>query len=415
MIVDHFVTQLKERGSGIARINGPLHFYQADHWHPIESDLLEQRLGEFSQRRGHRISDSRHFRFRLDLRSQLESHCEPLQPSPGSVAINFRNGTLRVLEGKPTLTEHRIDDGFTYVLPFKYDPAARCPLFNQYLERVLPDKKCRQVVLEFLGWIFLRDLKLEKMLVLHGSGYNGKSVFFDVTRALLGEANVSSLSLSSLKTPEKRLPLLGQLLNYGSEIGGNLSPDIIKLASSGEPLEFRRLYGDLFTSADYARLAFNTNTLPTETEITEGFFRRFLIISFEQTIRDEEKDPELASKIIAAELPGIMNLVMEGIERVRQQRKFSPCAKSDACLAEYRHESDTVAQFLEDDEWYAHTTERTSKAELYQAYTDYCRESGFQALAKKNFAARLKTEHRIGEAKSGGVRYWLIQQEEKVS
>jgi len=414
IIADHLRETLDSKGSGIVRINGQLHLYVNDHWKPLGDDESQAFLGSFAQALGHRTSDSRHFRFREELRKQVESISPSITQPDGQAAVNFSNGTLHIMGETEEWKKHNKADGMTYALPFDYAPDVTCPGFDRYLNRVLPDLECQTVLEEFLGWIFLRELKLEKMLVLYGSGHNGKSVLFDVISALLGESNISALSLESLKTPEKRLPLLGKLLNYGSELSGTVSPDTLKKASSGEPLEFRRLYGDGFTSTDYARLAFNANNLPAETEITEGFFRRFLIIPFDQTITQAEKDPDLARKIIANELPGVMNRVLTGMKRLRASRKFSPCKKAEDCLKSYQLESDTVAQFLDDENWKADDTATVSKGELFQFYRNYCLSSGFHPLGIKNFSSRLKTHHRIKDKKSGGKRSWFISQKENV-
>jgi putative DNA primase/helicase len=414
IIADHFREILSAKGSGVARLNGQLHCYLTDHWKPLTEDESQSILGDFAQALGHRTSDSRHYRFREELRKQLESVSSPIIRPDDHTAVNFHNGTLHIMRDGENWKNHHKDDGMTYALPFDYDPKATCPAFDGYLDRVLPDAECQTVLMEFLGWIFLRDLKLEKMLVLYGSGHNGKSVLFDVMSSLLGEENISSMSLESLKAPEKRLPLVGKLLNYGSEISGCLQSEAFKKAASGEPLEFRRLYGDSFTTKDYARLAFNANNLPSEVEITDGFFRRFLIIPFDQVITMDERDPDLANKIISAELPGVMNRVLAGMNRLRTSRKFSPCQKADECLSAYQLESDTVAQFLDDGGWQADDTETRPKGEFYQDYRDYCTSSGFHALGIKNFASRLKTHHHIQEKKSGSVRSWLISPKENV-
>ena len=75
--------------------------------------------------------------------------------------------------------------------------------------------------------------------------------------------------------PEQRPALANALLNFGSEIDSKCDPDLFKKLASGEPIEARKLYKDPFIMRDYARLAFNANTLPRETEHTTGFFRRF--------------------------------------------------------------------------------------------------------------------------------------------
>jgi putative DNA primase/helicase len=408
IIADHFQEILNKKGSGVARLNGQLHCYISDHWRPLEEGESKSMLGDFAQRLGHRASDSRHYRFREELIKQVDSVSSSIARPDSQTSVNFQNGTLHIMNDKEIWRSHNKDDGMTYALPFGYDADATCPTFDRYLDRVLPDHECQTVLMEFLGWIFLRDLKLEKMLVLYGSGHNGKSVLCDIVNDLLGKVNISSMSLDSLKTPEKRLPLVGKLLNYGSEISGSLSSEAFKKAASGEPLEFRRLYGDTFETTDYARLAFNANNLPSETEITDGFFRRFLIIPFDQKITVEEKDPDLANKISATELPGVMNRMLTGMRRLRVSRKFSQCRKADDCLKAYQLESDTVAQFLDDGCWKPNNIECRSKGEFYQDYREYCISSGFHALGVKNFSSRLKTHHHVREKKSGSVRSWLI-------
>lgn len=409
IITDHFIYSLLARESGLAVIDQLPHVFLGDHWQPLEKDCALRVMGTFAQKIGHRVSDSRHHLFRDDLFKQVLNVADTLKADESCIVVNFLNGTLRITKEGEKLHSHRREDGLTYVLPFDYDPAAECPMFDRFLARVLPDQECRALLMEFFGWIFLRDLKLEKMMILYGSGHNGKSVIFDVISALLGESNVSKLGLSALDRPERRTPLLGKLLNYGSEIKGNLDPDLLKNISSGEALEFRFLYGQNFTSSNFARLVFNANTLPTETECTDGFFRRFLIIPFEETITEDEKDPELAAKIIKSELAGVMMRVLAGMKRVQQARAFSPCTKADDCLKTYRLESDTVAQFLEDAEYQISADETHAKSELYQEYKEYCVMNGFRQLGNKNFSQRLERHHRIPSGKSGAFRYWRLE------
>jgi putative DNA primase/helicase len=54
----------------------------------------------------------------------------------------------------------------TYQLPFEYNPKAQAPLFEQYLNRVLPEKEKQLILAEYLGFLFIpnrsKDLKEEK-------------------------------------------------------------------------------------------------------------------------------------------------------------------------------------------------------------------------------------------------------------
>lgn len=299
----------------------------------------------------------------------------------------------------------------TYQLPFVYDEDAVCPLFDTYLARVLPDPTSQLVLAEFLGWIFLRELKLEKVLVLFGDGHNGKSVFFEIVNALLGEQNITSLGLASLSKIENRSGLANALLNFGSEISDRCDADLFKKLASGEPVEARRLYKDVYIMRNYARLAFNANVLPRNTEQTEGFFRRFLIVPFSETITEKEKDPDLAHKIIDTELPGVFNWVMRGLRRLRVARKFSRCARAEEALTGYRKESDSVAMFLEEEELVPSIDGRLGKNMLYSDYRAYCSIAGCKPLSKVNFGKRLLNGHKITDSKSGGDRFWHLVRE----
>ena len=43
---------------------------------------------------------------------------------------------------------------------------------------------------------------------------------------------------------------------------------------------------------NYAKLLFATNELPKEVEQTHGYFRRWLIVPFDETIPESEQDKE---------------------------------------------------------------------------------------------------------------------------
>ncbi len=412
IIAEEFKKILGEYGGGISKLDGKLHLYMGSHWQPIESEEVQIFMGEFAEKLGHDTTESKIYLYREKLEKQLHQASRRVKRDPSKVVVNFLNGTLHISDSGHEMKPHNLKDGITYRLEFDYSSYCEAPVFQSYLDRVLPDKESQTVLAEFLGWIFLRDLKLEKMLVLLGDGHNGKSVLFDVINALLGEENVSSVGLGSFNKPERRTALLGKLLNYGSEISGNVSPDTLKQMASGEKVEFRRLYGDNFTSDNYARLAFNANTLPSETEMTRGYFRRFLILPFEQVISDEEKDPDLASKIIESELCGVMNWILAGADRLRKTRKFSKCAKSDRCLSKYQEESNTVALYAEESNIEADTAgEGVAEKELYQEYRlGYCIPLGHKPCSFKTFKERMAQLGFIRDNANRNKKWmWLIK------
>lgn len=252
--------------------------------------------------------------------------------------VNFLNCTLDLNTGKPM--PHSYYDYFRYVLPYAYNPNASCPMFMKYLDEVLPEKDAQNVLAEYIGWIFLPDLKLEKVLFLYGAGCNGKSVFVDIIEALLGRDNVSHESLSDMcgeSGDRSRANLAGKLLNTCSDVSPNaFSGDIFKRIASGEPISTRLLYKDVATLTDYARMMFCLNELPKTKDNSKGYFRRFLIVPFNVQIPKSRIAPKLAQKIISTELPGIMNWALEGRARLVRQQGFSDSPICDRELEKYR-------------------------------------------------------------------------------
>lgn len=90
-----------------------------------------------------------------------------------------------------------------------------------YLNEVMPEKEAQDVLAEYVGWLFMPRLKLEKVLFLYGSGCNGKSVFIEIVEALIGDKNISHEALSDLcgeHGANSRSNLAGKILNRCSDV-----------------------------------------------------------------------------------------------------------------------------------------------------------------------------------------------------
>ncbi|GAB3962997.1 phage/plasmid primase, P4 family [Spirosoma harenae] len=405
--VEHLLEQAQLKGYDLCKRNGMIYVFNSAFWQLAEDDELRELLGKTAEQMGVDKFNSRHYEFRERLYRQfLSSGKFPQAPrSQQTVLINLQNGTYEISPEMQCLRPHGKQDFITYQLPFAYKPDATAPIFREYLNTVLPDADLQAILSEYIGYVFIRHLKLEKVLLLYGTGSNGKSVFFEVINALLGGQNVSNFSLQSLTNEAYRAKLADKLLNYGSEIKGSLESDVFKQLASGEPVEAKPLYRDPFIMREYAKLMFNCNTLPKEVEHSEAFFRRFLIIPFEVTITDEQKDPELPAKIIQGELSGVFNWILSGLNRLLKNKKFTQSEKASQVLAKYRSESDTVSVFLQEENYKASLAHIPLQS-IYLEYKNFCTISGFVFLNLKNFKDRLeKNKIQVVRQNSGNVVY----------
>lgn len=378
---------------GLCTKDGFLYLYNGEFWQPTDPDEFKAFMSEAAVKMGVPELEARYYQFKDELYKQFLSASNLKTPESGnSTLINLRNGTFEISSQIQQLIAPRREDFLKYQLPFAYNEKAQCPAFVKYLDRVLPDADCQKVLAEYIGYIFVKNLKLEKALILYGSGANGKSVFFEVVSALIGSENICNYSLQNLTKYDsyQRAELTNKLLNYASEINGKLEASIFKQLVSGEPVEARQIYGKPFVMRDYGKLMFNCNELPKEVEQTNAFFRRFLIIPFIQTIPEEEQDVKLAEKIIADELSGVFNWVLAGLRRLLNNEAFSASETIQNQISKYRKESDSVAMFLDDEGYKPDLLELVPLKDLYLEYRCYCVENGYRSCSSRTLAERLR-------------------------
>lgn len=377
----------------IAKVYDYIYVYNGEYWSKIEVELFKTFLGKVAIKMGNEPYLALHFEFKNNLLKQFLTDGFLAAPTYTSkeILINLQNGTYEISRGIGRLRDFDPKDFLTYQLPFEYDKNAEYKLFKAYLNKVLPDMESQQVLQEFMAYIFTPEMNLEKCLVLLGSGQNGKSVFFNIMCAILGEQNVLNYQMASFTHEYKRAKLLNVLLNYSSEKGNDLEVDIFKALISGEPLQAREPYGQSFTVRNKVRFVINANELPKETEQSDAYFRRFLIVPFEVKISEEEKDPNLAAKIIERELPGVFNWILEGLDRLVFNQKFTDCKKSTKAVEEFRKSSDSVALFVEECNIMPDSETKTALKDLYQDYKSFCTDDNYRPFAKRRFSHRLES------------------------
>ena len=226
--------------------------------------------------------------------------------------------------------------------------------------------------------------------MLTGSESNGKSVFYNILCALIGEESLLTFPLGLFEHEYNRAKLVGKKLNFTSEKGNDLSPDLIKKLASCESMQAREPHGKSFSFKPDARHIISTNEFPKLTEQTEAFYRRFEIVSFDVRITEQEKDIDLANKITSTELPGVFNWLMIGLYRIIENKKFTRSEKSELALARFKFNSDSVAQFTDDAKLIKSTTKKETIKELFPRYKSFCIDNAFRPVAVNTFSNRLK-------------------------
>ena len=404
--IDELLAVVKANNFDLARKNDFIFVFNGEFWKELNRETLKDFLFRVAEKQGIDELEAKSFDFRNKLfqQFQVSAYFEAIEPNNEKTLINLQNGTFEITARTQSLRNFQSGDFLTYQLPFDYDQNATCPIFEKYLNEVLPEKELQDIIAEFFGFVFTKNLKIEKALLLYGGGANGKSVLFDVMNALLGKENIANFSLSHLLEEHNRALIAHKLLNYGSEINASKTKDEFKQLVSNEPIQARLKYGQSFTMEKYAKLAFNSNELPKDIEQSHAYFRRLLIVPFRVTVPEQKQDKTLAQKIIKTELSGIFNWILDGLKRLLKNEDFTPSDIVKKEIQTYQLESDSVALFIDEKNYKQSVSSYISLDSLYIEYKDFCSFDGYRSVSKRNFRKRLEVQQiRVVRHSSGNV------------
>lgn len=320
--------------------------------------------------------------------------------------LNVANGTLDLRTGE--LRPHRRADLITKVLPTDYDPGAEAPLWERFLAEIMAGSDSRVKFLQRAAGYSLTGLTIEQIIfIMFGVGANGKSVFITTLMNLL-DAYAKSFEPEVLMLrrneahPTERADLMGTRLAATTETGEGqrLNEALIKRLTGGEPIRARFMRQDSFEFEPTHKLWMATNHQPIIRGTDTGIWRRLHLIPFAVTIPEDEQDPFLAEKL-KDEFPGILRWAVEGC-LAWQKEGLNPPDEVLAATQEYRADMDVLGTFLDDccdigpEHW-------ESAANLYKAYSDWCKNTGEYTLSHTAFGTRLRDRGFVS-SKVGGIR-----------
>ena len=358
----------------------------------VEGFLREKTSGPFVKEvLGH--VERRSYRSRIQFDAQ-----------PGLVVAN---GVLDPLTGQlGEWDSARLD---TVRLPVRFVLGADCPLFIRFVEEVAPQHVA--VVQEMIGYCLLKAYPIHRAFLLVGDGANGKSTLQKVVEALLGPANVSSVSLQQLAGGSNfaTAQLTGKLANLCADIPSGALRDTgtFKALTGGDLVYAERKFQHPYDFTNFAKLIFSANRVPLSEDESSAFYRRMTLLSFPRTFAGEAANPDLLAVLTTdAELSGVLNWAVKGLRRLLRQGDVTDAPSVEEARRDYVRRSDPVAAFVDDRVLVDPEAEET-KDDLYEAYAKHVHARGLIVVLNSVFAKDLKRvvpSVRDARRKRGGVR-----------
>lgn len=292
----------------------------------------------------------------------------------------MQNGTLDISERR--LRPHDPEDYATERLTYAYDPRAKAPAWERYLNSSLRD--VRDFVQEFAGYCLTTDVRHEIALWFVGVRGSGKSTGVLGFQTLLGP-KIGWLGLADIeKTRFSLINLPGKNLCIATEQPALYmqASNILNAIISGEPVTVERKYHDSYTFTPYTKILWSMNSLPRVGDTNDGIFRRVKVVRF-PALPVEQQDTTLKD-LIACEGAGILNWALAGLERLTSRGRFCiPQCVTDA-TEQFQNTNDVPAHFVSDECEVGDFHEQSSV--LYAAYKRWTDENGHKHQSATSMA-----------------------------
>lgn len=302
---------------------------------------------------------------------------------PGNI-VNTLSGELHLAaDGTFTLKPHSPDSNLRACLPFEYDPAATAPKFEKALTQIFseasdPEGTIRHL-LEVMGYAVQYDRDIAAFVIFYGEGANGKTSILKTIEELLPQDAVLSENLQKFHNDKfANASLKGKLVLIDDDCAERLLLDeaFVKRISEKKQISARGAYEkkkETFQSTILPIMA--GNSLPRTKDVTYGTIRRALLFPFDKTFKKEERDPKLFKEIWKTEMPGILNLALEGLARLRKRGTFEPSVDCEQALEEFIVHSNPLTSFI-DCECEIDGEARTKGSVFRAAYRAWAKEQG---------------------------------------
>ena len=327
-------------------------------------------------------------------------------------AVNVQNGTVDLRTGE--LRTHARASMISKLAPVVYDPAAKCPHWMAFLERITAG---RESLIEYLqkaiGWALTGIEADQTMWILHGTGANGKTILTATIGGLLGdyavETPVETLMIRKTEgIPNDIARLKGARLVTASEgeRGQRLAESLIKRLTGGDKVSARFLHGEYFEFVPVFKLWLSTNHKPVIRGTEQAIWNRIHLVPFDVTIPPAERIPRtVLMDRLRQEWPGILAWAVEGCLKWQREGLQKP-EEVEAATEGYREEMDILGGFLADC-CVLNPLARVNVTDFWAEYEKWCETNNEELLTKNTFKNILK-EHGIkpGNVGRSSARGW---------
>jgi putative DNA primase/helicase len=292
----------------------------------------------------------------------------------------------------------------------KYDPDKDCSKIKGFFKEILKEEDYPGMQ-ELFGFCLWKENFTETSFLFRAGGGNGKSKTIDIIKNFLNPSNCVSVPLSQLEDGGsfKIIELHHKLVNCAGELSKSAlqETDIFKSLTGRDTITADRKFLRPITFVNYAKMIFNANDRPPTYDLSDGFFRRWIVFHFKkkfvskekyETIPENErvnfgiKDPNIVQKLCDPdEFSGLLNWALDGLSRLLLNKEFSNTKSTEDTRDEWLKDSNNFVVFFEKNLELSRG-HLVSKDDLRNVYSEFCEVNGLKPVSDKAILWYLQTK-----------------------
>jgi len=284
----------------------------------------------------------------------------------------------------------------TNPIPWEITDDFETPIINKIFEEWV-GKKYVQTLYEILAYCLIPDYPIHRIFCFIGGGLNGKSKFLELLRKFVGASNCCSTELDTLINSRFEITRLHKKLvcQMGETNFNEMNKtSTLKKLSGGDLIGFEYKNKNPFEEINYSKILIATNNLPTTTDKTIGFYRRWLIVDFPNRFSEAKN---ILSEIPEQEYVALTRKCFVILQDLLDVREFHNEGNVEDRMQRYEEKSNPLEKFWKDSitkDYDGHIFKYKFKEVLEQ----FCKDNNFRELTDRAISKFMK-EKEIEEKK----------------
>lgn len=261
---------------------------------------------------------------------------------------------LKTGEKMPHRRSYLMTQTTAYPVDMEHEPVK----FIAFLKQILVGhEENYDYIHRLFGYAMTGSTREDQIYMLFGNGNDGKSLLLDIIGTVMGDyATTAKTDLicvnkyATSKQTETQLAVLWKKRFVTLEEldkDDRLSEKTVKtLASSAGKIVARHLYEEEFNYRFIGKLIIATNYKPEIRGTDKGIWRRIVTIPFGLSLKEDQVDKDLKSKLMT-EAPQILGWLVKGaVEYLKEGLKKTESIKRTT--EEYKVDMDTISQWVQE-------------------------------------------------------------------